>query len=106
MLRLTCPYCAQVVDETELVPGGQAHLKREGPESTDEELMDYLFNRDNPRDVHFERWRHAFGCGKWFIVARCTVTQQVFGTYKAQSKKPPKSMLNVIAKRRPREVKE
>ncbi len=31
---------------------------------------DYLFFRDNPKGVHLERWRHGFGCGQWFNVAR------------------------------------
>ncbi len=30
------------------------------------EFEDYLFMRENPKGVHFERWRHAYGCGKWF----------------------------------------
>ena len=39
--------------------------------------------------MHFERWRHAYGCGKWFLAARCTATLEVFGTYSAQTKEPP-----------------
>ncbi|MEM9478017.1 MAG: sarcosine oxidase subunit delta, partial [Pseudomonadota bacterium] len=30
MLILRCPYCGVDVDETELTPGGEAHLKRFG----------------------------------------------------------------------------
>lgn len=29
MLILWCPYCLEYVDETELTPGGEAHLKRD-----------------------------------------------------------------------------
>ena len=101
MLRLKCPYCQVEADETELTPGGQAHLRRFGPGSTDEEFENYLFVRENPLGVHFERWRHAYGCGKWFHAARCTQTLEVFGTYRAQSKKPPKAIMDAIAKRRP-----
>ncbi len=43
-----------------------------------------MFARKNPKGVHFERWRHAYGCGKWFLAARCTATLEVFGTYPAQ----------------------
>lgn len=48
-------------------------------------LQSYLFYRKNPKGVHFERWRHSNGCGKWFIAARCTMTLEVFGTYSAQT---------------------
>ncbi len=106
MLRLKCPYCGQMVDETELTPGGEAHLKRATQNSSDDELLDYLFNRRNPKGVHFERWRHTFGCGKWFVVARCTVTHEVFGVYKAQTLKPPKSVVDAIANRRGHETQE
>ena len=55
MLVFKCPYCGVEADETELSPGGEAHLKRFGPGSSDEELEGYLFNRENPKGVHFER---------------------------------------------------
>ena len=29
--------------------------------------------RSNPKGVHFERWRHVHGCGRWFNLARDTV---------------------------------
>ncbi len=101
MLRLKCPYCQVEADETELVPGGEAHIRRFGPGSSDEEFENYLFVRKNPKGVHFERWRHSFGCGKWFHVARCTQTLEVFGTYRAQSLKTPKPIMDAIARRRP-----
>ena len=39
--------------------------------------------RDNPRGVHLERWRHAYGCGCWFNIARHTVTHEVLAVYEA-----------------------
>ena len=101
MLILECPNCGLHADETELSPGGQAHLKRFGPGSSDTDFEGYLFHRTNPRGVHFERWRHANGCGKWFHAARCTMTLQVFGTYSAQTTSPPKVLINKIKKLRP-----
>ncbi len=89
VLTLTCPYCGIAADETELTAGGAAHLRRAGPGSDDDAFEAYLFLRDNPRGVHLERWRHAFGCGKWFHAARCTATNEVFGTYPAQADGPP-----------------
>ncbi len=101
MLKLTCPNCGVEAEETEFAAGGEAHLTRYAPGSTDEDFTDYLFTRKNPRGVHFERWRHAFGCGKWFHAARCTMTLEVFGTYTAQTSKPPTDLLKAIKKKRP-----
>ncbi len=101
MLILHCPCCGVDADETELAPGGEAHLKRAGPDSSDEEFHDYLFARENPRGVHFERWRHAAGCGKWFHAARDTATLEVFGTYPAQTTEPPAEIRERITARRP-----
>ena len=101
MLILTCPCCGIAAEETELQPGGEAHLRRQGPGSTDAEFEDYLFARRNPKGIHFERWRHAYGCGKWFLAARDTVTHEVFGTYRAQTPHPPAEILAAIRARRP-----
>ena len=101
MLILECPYCGIACDETELSPGGEAHLTRFGPGSSDGEFEGYLFMRENPRGVHFERWRHAHGCGKWFHAARDTVTMEVFGTYPAQTTEPPGDLLDVIRAKHP-----
>lgn len=101
MLTLKCPYCGVQADETELHAGGEAHLTRFGPESTDDDFETYLFTRENPKGVHFERWRHVNGCGKWFHAARCTMTLEVFGTYSAQVTQPPQDLLDRITKKRP-----
>ncbi|AGT09746.1 sarcosine oxidase subunit delta [Paracoccus aminophilus] len=101
MLTLTCPYCGTAAEETELAAGGEAHLKRFGPGSSDAEFEAYLFARKNPKGVHFERWRHAYGCGKWFLAARDTVTLQVYGTYKAQNAHPTPEIVAAIQAARP-----
>lgn len=101
MLLLECPYCGVTAEETEFHGGGEAHLKRYGPGSSDAEFEGYLFNRENARGVHFERWRHVNGCGKWFHAARCTQTLEVFGTYPAQTTEPPRMLRDLISDRRP-----
>ena len=101
MLQLECPYCGVLADETELQPGGEAHLKRAGPDADADMFEAYLFTRRNPRGIHFERWRHAFGCGRWFHAARDTATLEVFGTYPAQTVEPPADILAAIRARRP-----
>ena len=101
MLLITCPCCGVDAEETELHAGGEAHLKRYGPGSSDEDFQSYLFDRKNPRGVHFERWRHVNGCGKWFLAARCTTTLEVFGTYLAQTPAPPAEIIEAIKSKRP-----
>lgn len=101
MLLLTCPCCGIAAEETELHAGGEAHLKRFGPGSSDEDFEAYLFQRENAKGVHFERWRHSSGCGKWFHAARCTTTLEVFGTYPAQTTEPPQDIKDAITAKRP-----
>ena len=101
MLILECPCCGVRAEEAELAPGGEAHLKRFGAGASDEEFEGYMFARKNPKGVHFERWRHAYGCGKWFLVARDTATLEVFGSYPAQTKEPPADLVAAIKAKRP-----
>ncbi|MCX7560769.1 sarcosine oxidase subunit delta [Sulfitobacter sp. F26204] len=101
MLNIHCPNCGVTAEETEFHAHGEAHLKRFGPGSTDDQFESYLFMRKNPKGVHFERWRHQNGCGKWFHVARCTMTLEVFGSYSAQTYTPPQEIIEKIQHRRP-----
>lgn len=101
MLILTCPCCGVAAEESELAPGYEAHLKRAGADASDDDFESYMFARKNPKGVHFERWRHAYGCGKWFLAARCTATLEVFGTYSAQLPEPPAEIVAAIRARRP-----
>jgi len=101
MLILNCPYCGIDVDETDLTPGGEAHINRADATADADDFEAYLFHKRNPKGVHFERWRHSFGCGKWFHAARDTMTLEVFGTYSAQTLVPPKALQTQIKKKRP-----
>ena len=99
MLMIHCPNCGVTAEETEFHAHGEAHLKRFGPGSSDQDFSDYLFSRKNPRGVHFERWRHAYGCGKWFHAARSTTTLEVYGTYRADVSEPRKRSWTLSAAR-------
>ena len=87
MLRIPCPYCG-VRDEDEFKFGGESHIVRPGLEVDDLRWADYLFNRENPRGIAYERWLHSFGCARWFNVARHTVTHEVLSVY-AMTDPPP-----------------
>jgi sarcosine oxidase subunit delta len=80
MMQIRCLYCGPR-DESEFVCGGTSHLQRPPLEATDQEWGEYLFFRDNPKGVHLERWRHVHGCGRWFNLARHTVTHEILSVY-------------------------
>ena len=82
MLLITCPVCGPR-DEIEFRSGGQGHLIRPGPAEavTGDVWSDYLFTRVNPKGLHYERWVHAGGCGRWFNMARSTETHSIRAIY-------------------------
>lgn len=87
MLRIACPHCG-VRDEPEYSFGGPAHVTRPQPSADDRTWSQYLFARDNPKGVHYERWCHSFGCGRWFNVARDTVTHEILAVYPMGQPRP------------------
>lgn len=87
MLRIDCPYCG-ARDETEFRCGGESHIQRPDIEVSHDGWAEYLFYRDNPKGTTFERWHHAYGCGRWFNVARSTVTHEIFAVYAMTDPKP------------------
>ncbi|MFO1239333.1 MAG: sarcosine oxidase subunit delta [Sphingomonadaceae bacterium] len=85
MILIHCPYCDEKRPEIEFSYGGEGHIARPPDPSalSDEEWERYLFIRANPRGRHNERWRHSFGCGRFFNAVRDTVTDKFELTYKA-----------------------
>jgi sarcosine oxidase subunit delta len=80
MMQIPCIRCG-LRDENEFICGGTSHIARPSLDAGDAEWGEYLFFRDNPKGLHFERWRHVHGCGLWFNVARNTLTHEVAGVY-------------------------
>jgi sarcosine oxidase, subunit delta len=80
MLLITCPWCGPRA-ESEFSCGGEADIARPmNPEAlTDKEWGDYLFMRRNPRGRRREQWHHSFGCRRWFVAERDTVTYRFYG---------------------------
>jgi sarcosine oxidase, subunit delta len=85
MLLIDCPYCGMARPEIEFVYGGEAHIARAADPSavSDEEWANFLYFRSNPKGVLAERWRHAFGCGRFFNGLRDTVSDKIIATCKA-----------------------
>jgi len=80
MMQIDCPWCGKR-DENEFVCGGTTHIERPPLGASDTIWGEYLFFRENPKGMHFERWRHASGCGQWFNVARSTITHDIVSVY-------------------------
>lgn len=89
MLEIRCPWCG-ARPENEFRCAGESHIIRPGPhdEVSDAEWASYLFYRDNPKGIVFERWVHSHGCGEWFNVARDTVTHEIKAVYAMTDAKP------------------
>lgn len=87
MIRIPCINCG-VRDEEEFTFGGPSHVTRPRDTCADAEWADYLFNRDNPKGIHYEHWCHTYGCGRWFNIARNTVTHDIVAVYGMSQSKP------------------
>lgn len=87
MMMIPCPWCGPR-PENEFHCGGASHIQRPALDCTDETWGEYLFLRDNPIGVHAERWRHTYGCGRWFNVLRHTVTHEIKAVYQMTDPKP------------------
>jgi len=90
MLLIRCPYCEEDRPELEFRHAGEAHLVRQSnmDAMSDAEFERFLFIRQNPKGVVFERWRHVHGCARFFNAARDTITDKFVTTYKAGEPKP------------------
>jgi heterotetrameric sarcosine oxidase delta subunit len=89
MFLIPCPWCGER-DETEFRCHGEAHIARPKQPAalSDAQWADYLFMRSNPKGVHFERWRHVHGCGRWFNAARDTVSNRILEVYTMGEARP------------------
>ena len=87
MFLISCPHCGPR-DEQEFTFGGEGHIVRPDASADDETWGQYLYFRDNPKGIHYERWCHSFGCGTWFNVARDTVTHEIRLVYSILESRP------------------
>lgn len=77
MLLISCPWCG-FRDEVEFVAGGEAdRVRPHDPAALDDAAWgEFLFMRRNTKGPQRERWNHAAGCRRWFVVARDNVTNE------------------------------
>ena len=87
MLLIKCPYCEEERAEIEFSCVGEAHMEK--PENaSDAQWEKFLYLRSNTKGLHFERWYHIHGCGRYFNGARNTITDRFLLTYKAGLPRP------------------
>jgi heterotetrameric sarcosine oxidase delta subunit len=77
MMLIACPHC-----------GPRAHVEFAYGRTLDailpldsspEVASRVLYQRDNPRGLSEELWRHTFGCRSWLRVTRHKVTHEITG---------------------------
>ncbi len=90
MLLISCPYCHMDRPEVEFRYAGEAHIVRPAdPAGVDDAAWaDFLYMRSNSKGVHYERWRHSHGCGRFFNAVRDTVSDRILATYPAGAPRP------------------
>ncbi len=62
MIQIDCPWCGPRSEE-EFTCGGQSHITRPEPpaEVSDQEWADYLYQRINPKGLHYARSAGPWG---------------------------------------------
>ena len=75
-MLIPCPYCGPR-DHHEFSYGGAAHARRPEPDAPEDDWIEYVYMRDNPRGWHEELWHHVSGCRQWLIVNRNTLTHEI-----------------------------
>ena len=98
MLLIHCPHCDADLPEIEFQGAGEAHVARPDMGTADDEaLRDYLFTRQNPKGIVYERWRHTHGCARFFNAARDSVSDRFLATYRIGEPRPDPASLRPVA---------
>ena len=76
---LDCPNCGER-NVYDFRFGGEV-THRPKPDASQDDWSDYFYSRRNVAGPQREWWYHKFGCRKWFLALRDTVTNEVAETY-------------------------
>lgn len=80
MMVIPCPHCGPR-NEDEFLCWSESEPRRPlNPDSlSNEDWIDYVYNRTNAKGESRERWWHVRGCRRWIVVERNTVTHDIRG---------------------------
>ncbi len=76
MLRIPCPFCGER-DHAEFSYEGDATVTYPALDAPEEEWLEAVFLRRNPRGPHRELWHHVYGCRAFLVVERDTATHEI-----------------------------
>ena len=76
MLRIPCPFCGPR-DHAEFSYEGDATVRWPALDASEEEWVEAVYLRDNPRGPHSELWQHVLGCRALLVVERDTATHAI-----------------------------
>jgi heterotetrameric sarcosine oxidase delta subunit len=76
---IDCPNCGDR-DVYEFRFGGEVTARPE-PDASESEWTRYFYLRRNVAGEQHEWWYHSFGCRKWFVAVRDTVSNEVRQTF-------------------------
>jgi heterotetrameric sarcosine oxidase delta subunit len=76
MMLIPCVHCGPR-NVTEFRNGGEAGSRPDPNRATPVEWHAYLYEKSNPEGWIEERWFHAAGCRRYFVVERHTLTNEI-----------------------------
>ena len=79
---IPCPNCGGRSSH-EFRFGGEVN-PRPAPDAPSDEWSGYFYSRRNLVGPQREWWNHTFGCRKWFVAVRDTVSNEVSQTFWAE----------------------
>lgn len=75
MMLIHCPHCGPRAQSEFVYERTVDSVAPAG--ASNDEAMQTLFTRNNPRGVDDEIWRHTYGCRAWMVVTRHRVTNEI-----------------------------
>jgi sarcosine oxidase, subunit delta len=76
LILIPCPHCGPR-NSTEFAHRGENHIRPTAENVGQADFRAYLYLRRNPAGWTTETWFHRFGCARFFVAERHTVTNEV-----------------------------
>ena len=80
MILIPCPYCGPR-NSTEFAHRGETHTRPVEGDVGQADYRAYLYLRRNSAGWTTETWFHRFGCARFLLAERNTVTNEVRATH-------------------------